>query len=123
MKQLRGFIKSIRFKNTFIYQNLTNIDSTSLFFVFICNLSSQLKRKDRRKIIFEVLTQSKILKRLDLAEDFWTQLSVCDPKLKKQVDLYKIESIGKANIVTITANPKEYFEKYHDKNINKRHKG
>ena len=52
-KQLRAFMKSIRFKNVFIYQNLTNTNSTSLFFVFICNLSSQLKRKDSRTIILK----------------------------------------------------------------------
>ena len=57
-----------------------------------------------------------------MSDDFWTQLGVCNPKHKKQVDLYKIESIGNANIVTITVNPKEYFEKHRDKNINKNQK-
>ena len=28
-----------------------------------------------------------------------------------------------ANIVTVTMNPKEYFEKYHEKHIIKKHKG
>ena len=51
------------------------------------------------------------------------QFGVCNPSLKKQVDLYEIESIGKPNAVVIAVNPKEYFEKYKDKSINKKHKG
>ena len=46
----------------FIYQNLTDTNSTTLFFVFIWDLDSELNEKDSREIIFEVLTQSKILK-------------------------------------------------------------
>ena len=51
------------------------------------------------------------------------QFGVRNPSLKQQVSLYEIESIGNANIVTIAVNPKEYFEKYKDKSINKKHKG
>ena len=64
-----------------------------------------------------------MLKRLDFSYDFWAQFGVCNPKLKKQVGLCKVESIDNANIVTIDVNPKEYFERYRDKNINKKHKG
>ena len=46
-----------------------------------------------------------------------------NPSLKQQVSLYEIESIDNANIVTIAVNQKEYFEKYKDKSINKKHKG
>ena len=66
---------------------------------------------------------SKILNRLDLSDDFWVQFDIQNKKLKKQVDLYEIESIGNLNILIISINPKEYFEKYRDKNINKKHKG
>ena len=44
-------------------------------------------------------------------------------QLKKQVGLYEIESIDNANLITISVNPKEYFEKYRDKIVNKKHKG
>ena len=43
------------------------------------------------------------------------QFGVRNPSLKKQVDLYEIESIGNPNTVVIAVNPKEYFEKYKDK--------
>ena len=37
--------------------------------------------------------------------------------------LYEIENIVNANICTIVVNPKEYFEKFKDRSINKKHKG
>ena len=110
-----------------MYQNLTDTDSTSLFFVFICNLDSTISEKESRKISFEVTIASKIFKRLDLSDDFWEQFNVQDKTLKKnkkkQVGLYEIKSIDNANVITISVNPKEYFEKYRDKTVNKKHKG
>ena len=37
--------------------------------------------------------------------------------------LYEIENIGNPNICTIAINPKEYFEKFKNRKINKKHKG
>ena len=37
--------------------------------------------------------------------------------------LYEIENIGNQNICTIAINPKEYFEKFRNRKINKKHKG
>ena len=37
--------------------------------------------------------------------------------------MYKVEGIDNPNLVTITVNPKEYFEKYKGKNLNENHKG
>ena len=54
-----------------IYQNLTDTDSTSLFFVFICNLESSVLESISRKIIFECMINSKVLERLDLSNNFW----------------------------------------------------
>ena len=44
-------------------------------------------------------------------------------KLKKQVGLYEIENIDNVNILTVAIDPKDYFEKYKDYSINKKHKG
>ena len=44
---------------------LSEFDSTSLFFVLICDINSQLNEKDSRKIIFDELSQSKYLKGLN----------------------------------------------------------
>ena len=42
---------------------------------------------------------------------------------KKVMRLYEIESIENPNIFTIAINPKEYFEKFKNSKINKKHKG
>ena len=37
--------------------------------------------------------------------------------------LYEVENLDNANLCTIAINPKQYFEKFKDRNINKKHKG
>ena len=85
-----------------------------MFFVFICNLSCSADEKKSRNIILKVMRKSKIFDQLDLSDNFWNQFNIQNKKLKKQVGLFKIESIGKPNIITITLIPKEYYEKFHD---------
>ena len=58
-----------------------------------------------------------------MSGDFWERFNVQDKSKKKQVRLYEIENIENPNLVTIAINPKEYFEKYRDYSINKKHKG
>ena len=43
--------------------------------------------------------------------------------MKKQVGLYEVENINKANILTIAVNPKEHLKKYKDYSVNKKLKG
>ena len=69
------------------------------------------------------MVASKIFKRLDLSNDFWSEFNVQNKEIKKQLRLYKIESIDNANIITIAGNPHEYFEKYRDKTVNKKTQG
>ena len=83
---------------------MTDTDSTSLFFVFICDLNCQVNERDSRNVIFEVMINSKIFERLDLSNEFWSRFDVQSTSTEKQVGLYKIESIGNPNIVTITVN-------------------
>ena len=61
---------NIGYKNDFLYQNVTDTDSTSLFFVFICDLNCQVNERDSRNVIFEVMINSKIFERLDLSNEF-----------------------------------------------------
>ena len=63
------------------------------FFIFICKISCSINEKDARDIIFEVLTKSKILQRLNLSDDFWKRFNGQDKFKKKQVGLYEIENI------------------------------
>ena len=106
-----------------LYQNLTDTDSTSLLFIFICNANCEIKENDARKVIFEVMVNSKIKDRLDLSSDFWDKFNVQNKLLKKQVGLYEVESVDNPTLMTIAINPKEYFEMYKDKSFNKKSKG
>ena len=106
-----------------LVQNLTDTDSTSLTFIFICEPTCDVSKQDSRNIIFEVIVQNEILERSDVSDDFWQQFGVHNKALKKQVGLYEIKNLNKPNIITIALNPKEYFEKYIHESINKKHKG
>ena len=70
-----------------LYQNLTDMGSTSLLFLLICNLGCQIKENEARHINFEVMINSKIKDRLHLSNDFWSQFDVQNKFLKKQVGL------------------------------------
>ena len=107
----------------FLYQNLTDTDSTSLLFTFICNLECEVPETKARNVIFECMVKSKILDRLDLSHEFWKQFEVQNVTTKKQMGLFEIENIDNPNVCTIAVNPKEYFEKFKNRNINKKHKG
>ena len=69
------------------------------------------------------MIKSKIFERLDLSDNFWVHFGVQNKKLKKQVGLFEIKSINKANIITIALNLKEYYERFDDHSDNKKHKG
>ena len=84
-----------------LVQNLTDTDSTSLTFIFICEPTCDVSEQDSRNIIFEVIVQNEILKRLDVSDYFWQQSGVQNKALKKQVGLYEIENLNKSNIITI----------------------
>ena len=107
----------------FLEQNLADTDSTSIFFIFICNLSSDLPENEARKIIFEVMLNSKIFNRLDRSDKYFEQFNARDVTLKKKVGYFEIEQIDKDNIITIALNPKEYYERFIDSSFNKKHKG
>ena len=110
-------------KKCLLSQNLTDTDSTSLKFVFICYQSCILTETEARNLIFEIMLKSKLRERLDVYDDFYAQFNTQNKKLKKQVGLHEVESINNPNIITVAINPKEYFEQYKDYSINKKAKG
>ena len=74
-----------KIQKCFIYQNLTDTDNTSVFFVFICNLPCSVSEKNSREILFKVLIKSKILERLDVSDDFWEQFGVQNKVIKNKL--------------------------------------
>ena len=121
--EIKEIYNRYQIEKCLLYQNLTDTDSTSLFFLFICSFDSELPESEARKVIFECMINSKILERLDLSDDFWKNFKVQNKKTKKEMGLYEIESINNENICTIAVNPKEYFETFKNRKINKKHKG
>ena len=122
-EKIKEIYRNYQIERCFLYQNLTDTDSTSLFFVFICKLDSFIAESEARKIIFKCLKNSKIAKRLDVSGKFWEQFEMYNDNTKKVMGLYEIEDVDNQNICTIAINPKEYFEKFKNRKINKKHKG
>ena len=122
IKQIYGIYDYYHIEKCFLYQNLTNTDSTWLVFIFICKLNCFISESEARKTIFKCMKKSKIAKRLDVSDEFWKQYEN-DLKTKKVMGLYEVENIENQNICTIAINRKEYVEKFKNRKINKKHKG
>ena len=57
----------------YLYQKLTDTDSTLMFFVFLCDLSSCISEDKARNVILDVMIKSKIFDRLDfVSKILWT---------------------------------------------------
>ena len=122
-EEIKKICAEFKVDSCYLYQNVTDTDSTSICFVFICDLKCSIHERKSRDIIFRVMLKVKIFKRFDLSDDFWDQFGVQNRKLKKQVRLVDIEFINKTNIITIALNLKEYYERFDDHSDNEKHKG
>ena len=49
---LKRFMRKNEIQKCFLFQNLTDTDSTSLFFIFICTLFCFINEKTAKSIIF-----------------------------------------------------------------------
>ena len=122
-QESREIYQKYQVDKCYLYQNLTDTDRTSIFFVFICNLNCSVSEDKVRKIISEVMLKSKVFHQLDLWAEFYEQFDCRNESLKKRVGFFEIESIDKPNVITIALNPKEYYERFIDHSDNKKHKG
>ena len=122
-EELKEIYDFYRIKKCLLYQNLTDTDSISLFFTFIFDINYLVPESEARNIIFKCLKKSNIAKRLDVSSPFWKKYDMHNSKTRKVMGLYKIESLENPNVCTIAVNPKEYFEKFKNNTINKKHKG
>ena len=82
----------------FLYQNLTDTHTTSLFFNFISNVDRSFAESKAREIIFECMKKSKIAERLDVSDEFWKQFEMYDMSTKKIMRLYEIKNIDNKNL-------------------------
>ena len=70
-QDVQKIYQNYKINKCYLRQNVTDTDSTSLFFIFICDLNCCIKESDSRNIIFEVMINSKVFDRLGLSADFW----------------------------------------------------
>ena len=89
-EETKQIYNKYKINRCYLYQNLTDTDSTSVLFIFICDLSSSLREDEARNIIFEVMNQSKIFDRLDLSAELCEKFNSRNKDLKKQVGLFEI---------------------------------
>ena len=122
-EEIKQIYQKYNINKSFLKQNLTDTDSTSIFFVFICDLKCVVREDVARDIIFEEMLKSKVLGRLDLSHEYCEKLNCRNTDLKKRVGYFEVENIDKANIITIALNPKEYYERFVYSTDIKKHKG
>ena len=61
-EEIREIYDYYQIEKCFLYQNLTDTDSTSLFFTFTCKLDCFVPESEARNIIFQCLKKSKNFK-------------------------------------------------------------
>ena len=122
-QEIQEIYQKYQVDKCYLYQNLTDTDSTSMFFGVFCNLNCSVSEDKARNIIFDVMLKSKIFDRLDLSAEFYERFDCRNENLKKQVGFFEIEIIDKPNVITIVLNPKEYYGRFIDHSNNKKHKG
>ena len=79
----------------YVDQNLTDTDSTSIFFVFICDLKCNIREDEVRNIIFEVMLKSKVFDRLDQSHEYYEKFHCQDKNLKKELDILRLKILMK----------------------------
>ena len=87
----KSIYKKYNVEKCYVFQCLTDTDSTSINFIFICEKSSIVDEKNARNIIFEVIVSSKILNRLDLSETFGSNLGFKIKNLRKKLVYLKLK--------------------------------
>ena len=107
----------------YVFHILTDTDSTSIQFIVVSKVQSTFTEPQVRNILFEVFPRTQIADRFDKSDDFWKQFNVHDAPNKKVLGLYEVENIDNPCLVTLTVNPKKYFEYFHSQRVNKKHKG
>ena len=84
-EEIRQIYDFYQIGKCFLYQHLTDTDSTSLLFNFIYKLDCSIPESEVRKIIFQCMKKSKMAERLDISDPFWKDFEMHN--------LYEVESI------------------------------
>ena len=82
-EEIKKNYQKYKINKCLVEQNLTDTDSTSIFFVFICDLACDVREDEVREIIFEVMLKSKIFDRLHFSHEYFEKFNCCNTDLKK----------------------------------------
>ena len=113
--------RKYKIEKVYVYHIFTDTDSTSLQFIVVSSINSYFSEDQVRDILFEIFSKTEIRPRFNKSDKFWQKFGVHDPKNQKVLGLYEVESINDPCLVTLAANPKEYFEYFQSEITNKKH--
>ena len=82
--KVKKIYEKYKISKCYLGQNLTDTDSTSMFFIFVCDLICNVKEDISRDILFEVMIASKIFDRLDLSAEYFEKFNCRKESLKKR---------------------------------------
>ena len=88
--KLKGIFDKNDIEKCFQYLSLTNTDSCSMFFIFICKLECCISESVFRNALFEIIKHSKIDPRLYVFDKFWQQFNMQNEE--KLWDFVKLET-------------------------------
>ena len=89
---------------------LSNFDRYRQLFItvfFVCNSRFIISKKESRNLIFKMLLQSELHKRLAASDKFYDQFGCRNTNLQQHVGLYAVESIDNPKIITVAFNIKK----------------
>ena len=87
-QEIQEIYQQYQLNKYYLYQNVTDTDSTSMFFVFRCDSNSCVSKDKAQNIIFDVMLKSKVFDRLDLLADFYEEFNCKNEDLRKRVGLF-----------------------------------
>ena len=89
---------------------LSNFDRYRQLFItvfFVCNSRFIISKKESRNLIFKMLLQSELHKRLAASDKFYDQFGCRNTNLQQHEGLYAVESIDNPKIITVAFNIKK----------------
>ena len=86
--EIKEIYQKYKINQCYLDQNLTDTDSTSMFFVFVCHLNCILGEDETRNIIFEVMLKSKVFHRLDLPAEYYEKSNCRNESLRKRIGFF-----------------------------------
>ena len=91
--KVKGIFEKNDIEKCFLYLNLTDTGSCSIFFIFICKLEGCIPESVFRNVLLEIIKHSKTGPRLDVSHDFWHSLTCRMKEREKLWDFMKLKTL------------------------------